>query len=44
MGIRSRIRDLVETVAGLALMVIAFGPMATAAIVFEAYKGELHCE
>lgn len=38
MGIRHRVEDLIETVAGFALMAVAFGPRATAMIAFEAYR------
>ena len=38
MGIRHRVVGLVETVAGFALMAVAFGPRATAMIAFEAYR------
>lgn len=38
MGIRHRVEDLIETVAGFALMAVAFGPRATALIAFEAYR------
>ncbi|WP_281657191.1 hypothetical protein [Collinsella stercoris] len=38
MGIKRRAADLIETVAGFALMAVAFGPRATAMIAFEAYR------
>lgn len=38
MGIRHRVEDFIETVAGFALMAVAFGPRATAMIAFEAYR------
>lgn len=38
MGIKRRAEDLIETVAGFALMAVAFGPRATAMIAFEAYR------
>lgn len=38
MGIRRGVRDLIETVAGFALMAVAFGPRATAMIALEAYR------
>lgn len=38
MGIKRSVADLIETVAGFALMALAFGPRATAMIAFEAYR------
>lgn len=38
MGIKRGVRDLIETVAGFALMAVAFGPRATAMIALEAYR------
>ena len=38
MGIKRRAADLIETVAGFALMAVAFGPRATAMIALEAYR------
>lgn len=38
MGIKRRAVGLIETVAGFALMAVAFGPRATAMIAFEAYR------
>lgn len=38
MGIKCRAADLIETVAGFALMAVAFGPRATALIALEAYR------
>lgn len=38
MGIKRRAADLIETVAGFALMAVAFGSRATAMIAFEAYR------
>lgn len=38
MRIKHRVEDFIETVAGFALMAVAFGPRATAMIAFEAYR------
>lgn len=38
MGIRRSVVNFIETVAGFALMAVAFGPRATAMIAFEAYR------
>ncbi|WP_417037493.1 hypothetical protein [Collinsella stercoris] len=38
MGIKRSVVNLIETVAGFALMAVAFGPRATALIALEAYR------
>lgn len=38
MRVRRSVEDFIETVAGFALMAVAFGPRATAMIAFEAYR------
>ncbi len=38
MGIKRSVVNFIETVAGFALMAVAFGPRATAMIALEAYR------